>query len=154
MATQKYYCVAIWPPKSVQLSRPLLSLLYSLSNIRIRADRALFAPPTCATNGKKNGEVFTCTLQCLDSSNRRFRPRQNSPVSLHARISGASATVFFPRRSIDYYPRDVPQNFLFRGNMPTINGSFAYDAIVSTMSTVARQNNLTFPDNFSLIDVR
>eukprot|EP00731_Ephydatia_muelleri_P021440 Em0014g31a len=55
---------------------------------------------------------------------------------------------------IDYYPRgNVPQNFLFRGNMPTINGSFAYDAIVSTMSTVARQYNLTFPDNFSLIDV-
>lgn len=45
-------------------------------------------------------------------------------------------------------------NYLFRGNMPVVNGSFAYTEIVNSMRSTARENNLAFPDNFSLIDIR
>jgi hypothetical protein len=38
--------------------------------------------------------------------------------------------------------------------MPIINGSFAYKQIVASMAKVAQAKNLTFPTNFSLIDVR
>ena len=55
---------------------------------------------------------------------------------------------------MDVYPRDKPQNFLFRGNMPVVNGSFAYDEVVKTMGGVAGKNNYTLPANFTLIDVR
>ena len=55
---------------------------------------------------------------------------------------------------IDYYPRHAPKNFLFRGNMPISNGTFAYDDIVETMETIAKKKNLTMPGNFSLLDVR
>ena len=59
-----------------------------------------------------------------------------------------------PRR-IDVYPRTTkPTNFLFRGNMPVINGSFAFKEIVASMAKVAQAKNLTFPTNFTLIDVR
>ena len=57
---------------------------------------------------------------------------------------------------IDVYPRSTskPTNFLFRGNMPVVNGSFAYKEIVASMAKVAQDKNLTFPTNFSLVDVR
>ena len=45
-------------------------------------------------------------------------------------------------------------NFLFRGNMPVINGSFAYSEIVATMRGVAEKYNYSLPANFTLIDVR
>ena len=57
---------------------------------------------------------------------------------------------------IDIYPRTAakPTNFLFRGNMPVVNGSFAYNEIVASMAKVAQAKNLTLPTNFTLIDVR
>ena len=55
---------------------------------------------------------------------------------------------------MDVYPRDLPTNFLFRGNMPVVNGSFAYSEIVMTMRGVAGKLNYTIPANFTLIDVR
>ena len=56
--------------------------------------------------------------------------------------------------SIDFYPQGQPRNFLFRGNMPVLNGSFAYSAIMASMKDVAMANNLSLPSNFSLVDVR
>ena len=62
----------------------------------------------------------------------------------------------FALNRIDVYPRGMskPTNFLFRGNMPVVNGTFAYAEIVSSMAKVAQAKNLTFPANFSLVDVR
>lgn len=54
---------------------------------------------------------------------------------------------------MDYYPRDVPRNFLFRGSMPTNASTFAYQLLVDTMETVVAKQNLTLPKNFSLIDI-
>lgn len=54
---------------------------------------------------------------------------------------------------IDYYPRDKPVNFLFRGNMPKTNGTFIYDTLVTTMESVVTKRNLSFPSNFTLIDI-
>lgn len=57
--------------------------------------------------------------------------------------------------SIDYYPRDgSPTNFLFRGNMPAINGSFAYKQLLMSMSAAAAKHNITLPTKLTLIDVR
>ncbi len=55
---------------------------------------------------------------------------------------------------IDHYPQTNPHNFLFRGNMPNVNGEFAYDQIVASMKTIITQKNFTFPPNFTLIDIR
>lgn len=56
--------------------------------------------------------------------------------------------------SIDAYPSATPTNFLFRGNMPVVNGSFAYSQIVSTMSSLIRGQGFTVPKDFDLIVVR
>lgn len=55
---------------------------------------------------------------------------------------------------MDAYPQVNATNFLFRGNMPVINGSFAYSEIVMTMKTQAEKHKYKFPNNFTLIDVR
>ena len=56
---------------------------------------------------------------------------------------------------IDVYPHtSKPTNLLFRGNMPVLNGSFAYTEIVASMAKTAQAQNYTFPTNFTLIDVR
>lgn len=56
---------------------------------------------------------------------------------------------------IDYYPKSSsPTNFLFRGNMPVINNTFAYKEIMETMSEIVVKKNFTFPQNPSLIVVR
>lgn len=66
-----------------------------------------------------------------------------------------SADDYHPDRTllIDVYPQIDPTNFLFRGNMPVINGSFAYNEIVATMTSVAGKHNYTLPTNFTLMDV-
>ena len=62
----------------------------------------------------------------------------------------------FAYNRIDVYPHGTnkPTNFLFRGDMPVVNGTFAYTEIVSSMAKVAQAKNFTFPENFSLVDVR
>ncbi len=55
---------------------------------------------------------------------------------------------------MDYYPRSSPRNFMFRGNMPKVNNSFAYKDLVASMSAVAKEHALTLPKNFTLIDIR
>lgn len=37
--------------------------------------------------------------------------------------------------------------------MPIVNGTFAYDQIISSMKSVAAAKNLTVPANFTLIDI-
>ena len=59
---------------------------------------------------------------------------------------------------MDYYPRtnttSRPRNFLFRGNMPIVNGTFGYSSVVDTMKKVANANKLSIPDPFIFVDVR
>ncbi|CAI8033198.1 hypothetical protein GBAR_LOCUS18717 [Geodia barretti] len=76
-------------------------------------------------------------------------------VALLASLQLGRTEDFHPDRTLlmDVYPRDRPTNFLFRGNMPVINGSFAYSEIVMTMRGVAGKFNYTLPANFTLIDV-
>ena len=52
---------------------------------------------------------------------------------------------------MDYH---LPDKFLFRGNMPLLNGTFAYKTIVTTMEAVLRANDFTPPSTFTLIDIR
>jgi hypothetical protein len=76
-------------------------------------------------------------------------------VALLASLQLGRTEDFHPDRTLlmDVYPRDLPTNFLFRGNMPVVNGSFAYSEIVMTMRGVAGKLNYTIPANFTLIDV-
>lgn len=78
-------------------------------------------------------------------------------VSIHTR--SCNAEDFHPERTLlmDYYPRtnttSRPRNFLFRGNMPIINGTFGYSSVVDTMKKVANANKLSIPDPFIFVDV-
>ena len=59
--------------------------------------------------------------------------------------------------SIDFYPRDpgtTPKNFLFRGNMPVVNGTFVYSSLVDTIKTVSTQSGIKLPTNFKILDIR
>ena len=47
----------------------------------------------------------------------------------------------------------VTSNWMFRGNSPTINDTFAYDTLVEYMNIRANQSNLTFPSTFYFIDI-
>ncbi|XP_003387824.1 PREDICTED: uncharacterized protein LOC100638265 [Amphimedon queenslandica] len=63
---------------------------------------------------------------------------------------------YHPQRTllIDYYPKSSsPTNFLFRGNMPVINNTFAYKEIMETMSEIVVKKNFTFPQNPLLVVV-
>ena len=44
-------------------------------------------------------------------------------------------------------------NYLYRGNTPTMNDSFAYDELVSYFSLRANQTDIPFPSTFYFIDV-
>ncbi len=56
--------------------------------------------------------------------------------------------------SIDAYPPTSPTKFLFRGNMPLENGSFAYHQITSTMRGILQGQGFKVPQDFDLIVVR
>ncbi len=55
---------------------------------------------------------------------------------------------------MDFYPKDAPKNFLFRGNMPISNNTFAYDILVRTLNSSASNKNVTLSKDFSILDVR
>ena len=57
---------------------------------------------------------------------------------------------------MDFFPRDStsPTNFLFRGNMPVVNGSFAYREVVSTMADLIKLAGFTMPQNSLFLDFR
>ena len=55
---------------------------------------------------------------------------------------------------MDFYPKVAPKNFLFRGNMPISNNTFAYDILVKTLNSSASKMNVTLPKDFSILDVR
>jgi len=44
-------------------------------------------------------------------------------------------------------------NYLFRGNQPELNGSFAYDTLKSYLTERAKESNITLPSEFFLFDV-
>ena len=106
-----------------------------LFGVRLRGLRA-------AKRGRKlQARAYATVSQELFLGQRRS---EGSVVTLSA----------FHSCSIDYYPRSAPTNFLFRGNMPAINGSFAYKDLVQSMAAAAGKLNLSLPSNFSLVDVR
>jgi hypothetical protein len=45
-------------------------------------------------------------------------------------------------------------NFLFRGNLPIIDHQFAYDALLSNMSSVADDHDIHFPEQVYLVVIR
>jgi hypothetical protein len=55
---------------------------------------------------------------------------------------------------MDVYPPAQPTKFLFRGNMPIVNGTFAYAQITSTMEEIVKNGGFVMPANFDLIVVR
>lgn len=55
---------------------------------------------------------------------------------------------------MDVYPSSHPKNFLFRGNMPVVNGSFAYAKIRATMAGLIQDAGFTMPTKFYLIVIR
>eukprot|EP00483_Globobulimina_turgida_P004128 UN04136 len=44
-------------------------------------------------------------------------------------------------------------NWIFRGNSPIINDTFAYETLVEYMNIRANESNLTFPSNFYFVDI-
>jgi len=45
------------------------------------------------------------------------------------------------------------ENLLFRGNMPTVNHTFAYATLTDLLKTRAATKGVAFPANFSLVIV-
>ena len=66
----------------------------------------------------------------------------------------ASDISYHKVRLIDYNPAGAG-TWLFRTNLPLINGTFAYDTFLSLMRNRSEQANITFPENnqTNLIDV-
>eukprot|EP01094_Clydonella_sp_ATCC50884_P019598 TRINITY_DN3873_c0_g1_i2.p1 TRINITY_DN3873_c0_g1~~TRINITY_DN3873_c0_g1_i2.p1 ORF type:complete len:252 (-),score=95.71 TRINITY_DN3873_c0_g1_i2:272-991(-) len=52
---------------------------------------------------------------------------------------------------IDY--NNATGNFLFRGNEPIINGTFAYDELTQYMAARANNASIPFPSDYYLIDI-
>jgi len=50
-------------------------------------------------------------------------------------------------RLIDFHK----DSYLFRGNVPIIDGSFAYDQLKLSLNDVAIQNNHNLPDQYTLV---
>ncbi len=56
-----------------------------------------------------------------------------------------------PIFSIAFSP---PDRYLFRGNMPLINGSFVYKNITDVMRKILVSAGHSLPSNFTLVDIR
>ena len=83
-----------------------------------------------------------------------FHPERTLLYVITTQIHDYYMTMYYNVCRIDYYPHDAPKNFLFRGNMPISNGTFAYESLVNTLRAVSEKNNITLPRNFSILDVR
>eukprot|EP00035_Acanthoeca_spectabilis_P008415 m.153438 g.153438 ORF g.153438 m.153438 type:complete len:229 (-) comp14349_c0_seq6:245-931(-) len=63
----------------------------------------------------------------------------------------ATAENFNPNRT--RYIDNIGTNWLFRGNEPVINGSFAMSALRSSLAFAARSSGKILPDNFTITDI-
>ena len=82
-------------------------------------------------------------------------PQLSVPVDSSSTVSKADKEVVFtPRklRLVDYNP--VSGNYLFRGDMPIINGQFAYTELIDTMNLRSIEKlEATLPEDIYILDI-
>ena len=62
---------------------------------------------------------------------------------------------FHPNRTrlINLHRGKYNTNYLFRGNMPVLNGKFCYDKLIDNLKDVLHSHNMTFPTNSYMVDL-